>query len=173
MALLCPQNSVSQCPFHQGFFHFMLFLTTENTSSQAYLLRETLWHVIVSAKKERRKSYNDSYLNFIFLCHFPIIVSPLYSPRLTVTLSWHGEHCWTVDCETWYNNFLPCFWFYGKSKCPMKRGQWETVQCEWHMQLQSFKPRLNVIKRLFKVKRSLQAIILWEKEKTYESSLLH
>lgn len=96
--------------------------------SQAYFRLETLWHVIVSAKK--RKWYNDSYLNFIFLFHFPVIVNRLYSPWLTVTLSWHAEDTWMVDCETWYNNFLPCFWFYGKvpnEKWPPRNGlMWMT-----------------------------------------------
>lgn len=80
-------------------------------------------------RKKKRKSYNDSYLNFIFLFHFPVIVSLLYSPWLTVTLSWHAEHTWMVDWETWYH-FLPCFWIYGKpsdGKGPSRNGSmWMT-----------------------------------------------
>lgn len=121
----CKLNGSTMFAFNEFFLPRALFCKRKYIFSGLFATRDTV--TCHSKCKEKRKSYNDSYLNFIFLFHFPAIVIPLYSPWLTVTLSWHAANTWTVHCDTWYNNSLPCFWFYGKSDVP----EWKGASMEW------------------------------------------
>lgn len=164
MAALC-SHSTSQCPAEciTVFFFFLphaLFCKRKYIISGLFATRDT-----VTCHSKCKKKGND-IMTRIWISFFCFIFPPLSSYYIHPGSLSHCHDTWkTLErCTVIPDIITPSlvFDFMTSQTCPMKRSQHGMARCEWHAQLLSFKPCLNVIKRLFKAKRSLQAIILWE-----------